>query len=555
MGQRPGDRILHRVKEVPEPTPTNPGQRVRGAIIFDASERQVPAFLRYLVTVLALALLTGILWPVREDVGLLTVGFLYLIVVIGATTLCGQGAGILASVLGFALFDYFLIPPYLTLAIKEPEDVFALFVFLGVSSLVSWLLGHAREQARQAQQRAEDLSRLYELSQAIIGAQQPDEVLPKIAAKVVEVFEVEACWIFLPDEGQHLVVKAQAPQDARPPSRSEVAMAQWSLEYASEVGQGSVTPPQFQQQPDSRITAFVPLRAANRTIGVLAVARKKSGHPFTATERTILATFAGQAAVALERLRLLREADRADMLDRADRLKSALMSAVSHDLRTPLASIMASVTSLLEPDIRWDEQTRQDFLQGIYDEARRLNVMVGNLLDMSRIEGGELRPEKDWYSIAEVIEAVVQRLEPGLVNYPMTIDIQENLPLTLLDFSEIDQVLTNLLENIVKYTPPGTPVHISARMAGDRDIEVSVADAGPGVPPEHLPHLFDKFYQVNERQQGKGVGLGLAISKGLIEAHGGTIQARNGPDGGLEIVFTLPVESAKAGALKTERHA
>jgi two-component system sensor histidine kinase KdpD len=466
--------------------------------------------------------------------------------VIAATTFAGQGAGIVASVLGFALFDFFLIPPYLTPAIKEPNDVFALFVFLGVSALVSWLLAHAREQARQAQQRAEDVSRLYELSQAIIGAQQPDEVLPKIADKIVVVFEAESCWIFLPDAVGQLVVRAEAPGGARQPSRSEYGMAQWSFEHGSEVGQGGISAPQFQQRSESRVTAFVPLRAANRTIGVLAVANKKSGPPFTQAERTILATFADQAAVALERLRLLREADRADMLDRADQLKSALMSAVSHDLRTPLASITTSVTSLLEPDIAWDEQTRHDFLQAIYDEARRLNVLVGNLLDMSRIEGGALRPEKDWYSIAEVIGAVVQRLEPALADHPVGVNIQDDLPLTLLDFSEIDQVLSNLLDNATKYTPQGTPISVEVRRVGD-DIEVKVSDGGPGVPHDHLPHIFDKFYQVDDRHHGKGVGLGLAISKGLVEAHGGTIRARNREGGGLEMVFTLPIGQADDG--------
>ena len=321
MAQRPGDRTLHRVKTVP-PTPAKtPAQRLRSAVMLDAGGREIPVIVRYAATVLALALLTGVLWPLHQSIGSLSVGFLYLIVVIGATTFGGQGAGILASILGFTLFDFFLVPPYLTLAIKEPEDVFALFVFLGVSTLVSWLLAHAREQARQARQRAEDLSRLYELSQAIIGAQQPDEVLPKIADKVAQVFEVEACWIFLPDDGQQLAVRAQAPEGVRPPTRSELGMARWSFDHDSEVGQGAVMPPQFQQQASGTITAFAPLRAADRTIGVLAVAGKKSGFPFTATERTILATFAGQAAVALERLRLLREADRADMLDRADRLK------------------------------------------------------------------------------------------------------------------------------------------------------------------------------------------------------------------------------------------
>jgi two-component system, OmpR family, sensor histidine kinase KdpD len=254
----------------------------------------------------------------------------------------------------------------------------------------------------------------------------------------------------------------------------------------------------------------------------------------------MLATFADQAAVALEKLRLLREADRADMLDRADRLKSALMSAVSHDLRTPLASIMASVTSLLEPDIQWGKETQQDFLQAIYDEARRLNVLVGNLLDISKIEGGALRPEKDWYSITEVIEAVMQRLEPNLADHITSVKIQNDLPMTLLDFTEIDQILTNLLENAIKYTPPDAKIEIGARRVGDR-IEIKVADAGPGVPIEHLPYLFDKFYQVDRQHRSRGVGLGLAISKGLVEAHGGEIWARNRPGGGLEVTFTLPV--------------
>jgi two-component system sensor histidine kinase KdpD len=550
MRRHPADRALRRAKAIPEAARSSPLQHLQRAGLLDTQEHETPALVRYGVTIAVLAVLTGALLPVRETLDLLNIGLMYLIVVIGATTFAGQRAGILASVLGFLLFDFFLVPPYLTFAISELKNLFALFVFLGVSALISWLLAHAREQTRQAQQRAEDVARLYELSQAIIGAQRPDEVLPKITDKVAEVFGASVCWILLPDSQQPLAVKAHAPEGARQPTRTELGMAQWAFEHSSEVGQGNLTPPQSvganpraRPQPASNVTAFVPLRAANRTIGVLAVADKKNGRPFTAAERTILATFADQAAVALERFRLLREADRADMLDRADRLKSALISAVSHDLRTPLASIMASVTSLLEPDIRWDTDTQQDFLQGIYDEARRLNVLVGNLLDMSRIEGGALRPEKDWYSIAEVIEAVVQRLEQNVAGHPVNIQIQSDLPLTLLDFSEIDQVLTNLLENAVRYTPPGTPIYVDARRMDD-NILVKVADAGPGVPSEHLLYLFDKFYQVNSQQRGMAAGLGLAISKGFIEAHGGNIWAKNRSGGGFEITFTLPIVGA-----------
>jgi two-component system sensor histidine kinase KdpD len=284
----------------------------------------------------------------------------------------------------------------------------------------------------------------------------------------------------------------------------------------------------------------VPLRANDRTIGVLADADRRDRRPFTAEERTVIATFADQAAVALDRLSLLREAQRAEVLARTDELKSALMSAVSHDLKTPIASIMASVTSLLEKDIHWDEDTQRDFLQGIYDEAKRLNRLVSNLLDISRIEGGALHPEKDWYSVEEVVHTVVQRLEPRLAGNTLTVDVEPNLPLALFDYTEIDQVLTNLVENALKYTPSGSSIRISARRVEDY-LEVSVEDNGPGVPAEYLGRLFDKFYRAGQRKGSSGTGLGLAIAKGFIEAHGGSIRATNRSAGGLRVTFTLPL--------------
>lgn len=541
MEQHPGDRIVRRIEASPH-SKAGLLPWVRRASSPLMREQTAPPLMRYGLTILVLAVLTVILWYSHDHIGLLNIGFLYLIVVIAAATFGGQGPGILASVLGFALFDFFLVPPYLTFVINDQKDLFALIVFLGVSTLVSALLAHAREQARQAQQRANDVSRLYELSQAIIEAQSLDEVLPKIADKVAEVFRVNACWILLPDAHGQLSVSVQAPAFARAPSRAELGMAQWAIEHGSEVRHGNLTPPGFHRQPSSGIVGFVPLRAANHTPGVLGVADKTDGRPLSSAERTVLATFADQVAVALERMRLLREVDRAEMLDRTDKLKSALMSAVSHDLRTPLASIMASVTSLLADDVEWDRETQQDFLQQIYSQARRLNSLVGNLLDMSRIEGGALKPEMDWYSIEEVAQAVVRRLEPDLAEHRLTVEIAENLPLTMLDFSEIDQVLTNLLDNALKYTPPGSHLHLSVNSLGSM-LQVTLADDGPGVPAEHLPHLFDKFYQVDSKRSGHGAGLGLAISKGLVEAHGGRIAARNRPGGGLEISFTLPVVS------------
>ena len=540
MSSLPGDRTVRPIR----PARSQPERSALRARVFGIlnGERRVPALAGYAGTVLALGLVTALLWPIKEDIGLLNIGLIFLVLVIAATTLAGRNAGILASVLGFVLFDYYLVPPYLTFEISGLHNILALFVFLGVSALISWLLANAREQTFQAKRRAEDISRLYELSQAMVGAQRLEEVLLAIARKVAGVFDVEACWILIPEAGAaQLTVVAQAPDNARSPTRDELTLAQWTFEHGVATGQGGATSPRWQGRPLNRLAAFAPLRAANRTTGVLALADRRGERPFSDAERTVLATFAGQAAVALERIYLLREANRAEMLSRTDELKSALMSAVSHDLRTPLTSIMASVTSLLEPGMEWDRSTQREFLQGIYEEATRLNRLVGNLLDMSRIEGGALRPEKDWYDIREVIESVVERLEPRMAGYPLTREIDSGIPLIPLDFSEIDQVLTNLLENVLNYTPPGTRIHLTARRSGEY-VEVQVADTGPGVPREHLGHLFDRFYRAESARQGPGSGLGLAIAKGLVEAHGGRIWANTGAGGrGLQVTFTLPV--------------
>jgi two-component system sensor histidine kinase KdpD len=486
---------------------------------------------------------TVLLWPVKESIGLLNIGLVFLIVVIGATVFAGQRAGIIAALLGFALFNFFLVPPYFTFEVEDLANILALFVFLGVSSLISWLIAGGREQARQAQIRAEDLSRLYELSQSIIGARNTDEVLTAIAQKAADVFEAQACWLLRPNAQMYLTPHAQAPEGVRPLTRAEIALAEWAFTHSSQVVQTASQKPQFRGKAPGERTTFVPLRAGARAIGVLGIADKTSGRPFTTAERTVLATFADQAAVALERLYLLQEAERAEILARSDELKSALVSTVSHDLRTTLASIMASVTSLLEPGIAWGEDTQREFLQSIYDEARRLDKLVSNLLDMSRIESGELRPEKDWYSIDEVIEAVTQRLESRATEHQLTVQIAENLPMVMLDFTQIDQVITNIVQNAIKYTPPGTLIHIDARQIGEY-VQVTVADSGPGVPAEQLPKLFTKFFRVDGRTQVKGMGLGLAISKGLVEAHGGRIGAKNKAGGGLEITFALPITAA-----------
>jgi len=506
-----------------------------------SQEALADRLLRYAISVAALAVATAALWPLRESVGLLNIGLVYLVVVIGVTLIAGRRAGLLASILGFCLLDYFLVPPYLTFVIGDIHNILALFVFLGVSLLISWLLASAREQAQQAQLRAMDISRLYELNQAISEAQSSGEMLLAAAEKVCVVFQAECCWIFRPNESGQLSEEARYPVDFRPPTRDEINLAAWVYGHGngSEIVWNSPSPGR-RNAGKGKQGLFVPLAVTQKSTGALAVIKDRHDMPFTTADRKVLVTFAGQAAVALERFYLLGEAQRAELLARTDELKSALISTVSHDLRTPLASITASVTSLLEPDIEWDDETHRGFLQSIYDEAQRLNRLVGNLLDMSRIEGGGLHPKKDWYSIAEVIDAVVERLEARFIDRSVDIEVAGDIPLVPFDFAEIDQVLTNLLENALKYTPPGTIIKIAAQWVRD-GIEVSVGDNGPGVPLEAVEHLFDKFYRVDKRSEAPGAGLGLAIAKGLVEAHGGTIKISSNPEVGFQVTFTLPL--------------
>jgi two-component system sensor histidine kinase KdpD len=250
------------------------------------------------------------------------------------------------------------------------------------------------------------------------------------------------------------------------------------------------------------------------------------------------------AAVQLERLR--REVTEAEALRRADELKSALLNAVSHDLRSPLAAIIASAGSLQQTDVSWTDTERLDFAEGIENEAQRLNRLVGNLLDLSRIESGSLKPDLGWYDLASLVHEVVGRLKPALNEHKVRLSLPDDLPPLALDYIEIDEVLSNLLENAVKYTAPGTPIDVEIHRDKD-EVRVEVADEGPGIPPAALPRLFEPFYRA-AGSKVRGTGLGLAVARGLVEAHGGRIWAANRDTGGATISFTLPLKAAMPAA-------
>lgn len=288
----------------------------------------------------------------------------------------------------------------------------------------------------------------------------------------------------------------------------------------------------------------VPVRAADRRVGTIYLVRPADGGRFDAADDRLLSAVAGQMGLVVERERLRREATDAEVLRRTDQLRTALLNAVSHDLRTPLASIIASAGSLRQSDVVWTDEDRADFARAIEDRAQRLDRIVSNMLDLSRIEGGMLRPEKGWYDLGALIEDVVGRLRGTTSRHQVTVDVEDDLPPVLLDYVEIDQVLSNLIENAVKYAPAGTAILVRARRS-DAELRVVVADQGPGVPAAAMPQLFDPFYRIDRSGPPvKGLGLGLAVARGLVEAHDGRLWAESRPGEGATFIFTLPLAAS-----------
>ncbi|MCL4466804.1 MAG: ATP-binding protein, partial [Chloroflexi bacterium] len=313
-----------------------------------------------------------------------------------------------------------------------------------------------------------------------------------------------------------------------------------------------IVPPYSQADrgtPGMERLQVVPAVVSEKRVGDLLLVRGAEAPRFTMADDRLLSAVATQLGIAVERVWLQREATEAEILRRTDELKTALLNAVSHDLRTPLASIIASAGSLRQHDVAWSEEERQEFAEAIEEEALRLNQIVGNLLDLSRMEGGTLKPEKGWYDLGALVDNVLGRLKALTSRHRIVANIPEDLPPVLLDYVEIDQVLSNLIENAIKYTAPGTEIQISARRdAGE--VRVEVEDRGPGIPASALAHIFEPFYRASgQGPRPRGTGLGLAVAKGLVEAHGGRIWADNCPKGGSRFIFTLPLaESADASS-------
>ena len=471
----------------------------------------------YALTFAAVAVVTVVIGELLRLRPLGNLPMLYLLAVLIAAIRFGRGPAIAASIAAFLAYDFFYVEPAHTLTIGAPDEWLALALFLVVAILTAQLAARERERGDEAKRRAREAILLRGVGVTLVES-EPDWVagLRAVESRLCTDFALDTASITL----------------------GEVAAGALGAHGKETRGR------------------FPLLASGGERIGLLRVTRGDEHEPLNNDERQLLNAVATQLGTMLERLRLRREANEAEALRRTDELKSALLNAVSHDLRTPLASILASAGSLLQRDIDWSEAERDDFARAIVEESERLNSIVGNLLDLSRIEGGSLRPDKSWHDLHMLIATVVRRIAPRYPRHFFAVDVPDTLPPLLIDWVEIDQTLSNLIENAAKYSPPETKVWIAARCDGNM-VRVQVADRGPGLPVEAMANLFTPFYRVigpGGQAPTKGIGLGLAVARGLIEAHGGTIMVRNRDDGGALFTFTLPLvprdgATAKSGML------
>ena len=481
--------------------------------------------------VVGLATLVGI--PVLQFLSLTDVAMVFLLGVALVASRYGRGPTIVASFLSIALFDFFFVPPRFTFAVSDVGYLLTFAVMLAIALLISGLTLRIRAQAETARERERRTAALYAMSRDLAGTRGRGELVGAVTRHVQETFGAPA-QILLPDETGRLAAPIGAvPSPAYPLDEKEQSVAAWVFGRGRVAGAGTDTLP-------AATGLYVPLIGSTGIIGVLGVRPPDPKRFQDPGVLHLLETFAGQAAVALERTLLAERAQHEQVEIEAERLRTSLLSSLSHDLRTPLGAITGALSSLLEDRGTMSQPTRRDLLQTALEESQRMNRLIGNLLDMIRVESGALSVQKDWQPLEEPVGVALIRLEDRLRDHPVHVRLPPDLPLVPIDGVLIEQVFINLLENAVKYTPTGTPIEISAVVV-DGSVRVDVADHGPGLPAGEEARIFEKFYRVPAATATVGVGLGLTIVRGIITAHGGRIWAENRPGGGALFRFTLPL--------------
>lgn len=471
-----------------------------------------------------------------------SIPLLILVGVLFSSLRYGHTAAVLSSIVAVLGYNFLFLQPLYTFTIANAENIYTFFVFLAVALITSTLTARIRAQAEAARIRESRTASLYDFSRMVTGAAAEDDILWAVVHHVAATSKAQSL-VLMPADGR-LSIRAAYPPEDQIDDKAKIA-ADWAWEKGEPAGRGTGTLP-------SSDWLFLPLRTAERKLGALGIRFPEDRPVMGPDERRLLDALAGQAALAIERSLLNRDVEEARVSAETEKLRSALLSSISHDLRTPLASIIGGVSSLMNFDRQIDESGRKELLQTVRDEAERLNRFVGNLLDMTRIEAGAMQPKLDWTDPEEIIATAVKRAAPLTQGHDIRIQIDPAMPLLRVDYILIEQVLINLLDNAAKYSPKGSAIDLRLRH-DDRHAILTVTDAGSGIPAGELEQVFDMFYRVKAGdRQVAGTGLGLSICRSILKAHGGEIRAESPvADGqkthmGTRMIVTLPLEEQPA---------
>jgi two-component system sensor histidine kinase KdpD len=489
----------------------------------------------YGLATLGVLLSTALAWMMFPYFGSANLVMVYLLEVVLVAVRYGRGPSVLASFLSVAAFDFFFVPPYLSFAVSDIQYLLTFAVMLAVALIISGLAVRIKDRAEVARYREKRTGVLYSMSRDL-ASHRGTAVLANVAAKHLrEVFDGQVA-IFLADADKRLQLQ-RGEQFFFEFDPKEAGVAQWVFEHRERAGLGSDTLP-------GASALYLPMVGAGGPIGVVAVRPEQVSRLLDPDQLHLLESLINQIALAIERTRLSEEAQRAHVQAETERTRNAILSSVSHDLRTPLATITGAASSLLhEGRQAVDLAGRRELARAIYDEAKRLDRLLKNLLDITRLEAGAVQLKREWHPLDEVVGAALARLEGRLREHKVETRLPSHLPLVRIDGVLIEQVLINLLENALRYAPSGSVIEVGAS-ASDTVLTVEVSDRGPGLPPGEEHRVFEKFYRIETDREG-GVGLGLTICRGIIAAHGGQIWASNRPGGGAIFRFTLPLEAIR----------
>ena len=497
------------------------------------------AWVPYAEGLILITLITIFGLLLEDRIAATNVAMFYMLEVVVSALRWGRGPALMSSVVGAIVFDYFMIPPFMSFAITDVWYLITLLSMLLVGVLISTLAGEARERAEIARRSQESTAAMYAFSQSLASCDDVGGIVDAAGRHIVDTFQWPVVVALPADDGLSIRFRsAEFPDDP-----GERAAAEWVFRHDEPAGHGTTSLPQAKGH-------YLPLKTAWGVRGVLGVVISEPGLGFRARQH-LLEVFASRTALALGRAIVEETSRQTQLLRQTDKMQQALLNSISHNLRTPLSTVTGALETLLQDSAVLDEATRTELLTNAAEQAARLNRLVGNLLDMSRLQAGAVRVKREPCDIQDVVGAALDQLGDAARKRDIVLNLPPHQLLVPLDFVLISQVLVNLVDNALKYSPPDQSIEIRVRERED-EVEFAVLDRGAGIAEQDLNLVFERFYRGQRAVQTGGSGLGLSICRGFVEAHGGRIWAELRMPGGTIIAFTIPLAVRREQAEATE---